>query len=133
VAGEAGRMRGIARQRDGSVDSPSYGQGVPNPRHRQFRRPDDKFIRQPQNPKPLFSQPCVARTVSDNLRGALMARSVDLDDEPALEADEIDDVGLQRNLPLEFDAIASAIAHGAPNERLGPNALGALFAREASH
>ena len=35
--------------------------------------------------------------------------------------------------PLELRAVALPIAHGAPNQRLGLNALGALFTREAPH
>jgi len=126
-------MRGIARKRDGFVESPSPGQGVPNPRHRQYRRPDHKFVRQPQNPKPLRLQPDIARSVGDDLLSIFVTRSVDLDDEPALETNEIDDVALQRNLALKFGAVASAIAHRAPDERLGLNVLGALLAREAPH
>jgi hypothetical protein len=78
-------------------------------------------------------QPSVARSVGDNLFGVLVAGPVDLDNEPVLETDEIDDVRLHGNLPLEFGAGASAIAHGAPDESLRLNALGALFTREAPH
>jgi len=70
------------------------GQGVPNSRHRQFRRPDHEFVWQPYNAKPLPLQPDVARSVGGDLLGVLVARSVDLDNEPTLETDEIDDVGL---------------------------------------
>jgi len=46
-------------QRDGFAKLRSIRHCIADPRHRQFRRPNCKFVRQPKNLKALFSQPGV--------------------------------------------------------------------------
>jgi hypothetical protein len=125
-------MRGIARERDGFAKLRSIRHCVADPRHRQFRRPDYKFVRQPKNLKALFSQPSVAVIVGNPSRRDRMAWTVNLHNQPTFEADKIKDKIAQRNLPLKLRAVASAVAHRAPNQCLGLNGLRTLLARETA-
>ena len=120
---------GRCAERDGFVKLRSFRQCVTYPRHRQFRRRDHKVVRQPQNPKALFLQPSVAVFVGEALLPDVMAWTVNFDNQWSFEADKIKDIVAQENLPLKLDAIASPVANGAPNQRLGLNGLRALVAR----
>ena len=125
-------MRGRAK-RDGFVRRRSLHQCRANPRDRQFRRADHEFVGQTQNAKSLAAKPGVARGVGRLLFLAIMARPVDFNNEAALEANEIDEEGSQRDLPLKFLPFAPPIANRAPNQRLGLNGVRTLFARETTH
>jgi hypothetical protein len=76
-------------QRDGFAKLRSIRHCIADPRQRQFRRPNYKFVRQPKNLKALFSQPGVTGLVGKPLRRDRMARTVNLHDQPTFEADKI--------------------------------------------
>ncbi len=117
-------------QRGGFAKLRSIRHCIADPRHRQFRRRNHKFVRQPKNLKALFSQPGVTGLVGKPLRRDRMAWTVNLHDQPTFEADKIKGIIAQRNLPLKLRAVASPVAHRAPNQCLGLNGLRALLARE---
>jgi hypothetical protein len=94
--------------------------------------PNYKFVRQPKNLKALFSQPGVTVIVGKPLRGDRMAWTVNLHNQPTFEADKLKDKIAQRNLPLKLRAVASPVAHRAPNQCLGLNGPRALLARETA-
>jgi hypothetical protein len=52
-----------------------------------------------QDAESLSLQPCCSRAVL--LSSVAMLPAIDLDDEPSIEADEIDDVGANRHLSAE--------------------------------
>jgi len=119
-------------QRGGFAKLRSIRHCIADPRHRQFRRPNYKFVRQPKNPKALFSQPGVTAIVGKPLRRDRMAWTVNFHNQPTFEADKIKDKIAQRNLPLKLRAVTSAVAHRAPNQCLGLNGLRTLLARETA-
>jgi len=132
VAGEARRMRGVARRATASRSSDQFRHCFADPRDRQFRRRNHKFVRQPKNLKALFSQPGVTGLVGKPLLRDRMARTVNLHNQPTFEADKIKDKIAQRNLPLKLRAVASPVAHRAPNQYLGLNGLRPLLAGETA-
>ncbi len=74
----------------------------------------------------MSGQPCVPLAVLGLLWLALMARAIDFDDQPTIEAHEVDDESPQRDLPAKLRALAPAIANGPPDDRLGLDRVGAL-------
>ena len=136
LAGEGGGRsppdEGGRAQRDGFAKPRSIRHCIADPRHRQFRRRNHKFVRQPKNLKALFSQPGATGLVGKPLRRDRMAWTVDLHNQPTLEADKIEDKIAQRNLPVKLRAVASPVAHRAPNQGLGLNGLRTLLARETA-
>ena len=72
-----------------------------------------------EDPEALAVQPSTTPVVVNGSRCVL--RAVDFNDQPACEADEIDDVWAYRLLPFEFPAREAARAQVAPEEcfRLG--------------
>ena len=136
LAGEGGGRsppdEGGRARRDGFAKLRSIGHCITDPRHRQFRRPNYKFVRQPKNLKALFSQPGVTGLVGRPLRRDRMAWAVNLHNQPTFEADKMKNKIAQRNLPLKLRAVASAVAHRAPNQCLGLNGLRTLLARETA-
>ena len=61
-----------------------------------------------------------------------MAWTVNLHNQPTFEADKIKNKVAQRNLPVKLRAVASPVAHCAPNQCLGLNGLRTLLARETA-
>jgi len=63
--------------------------------------------------------------------------TVDLDHELALEADEIENLALERNLPPEFDALKPPVAQQEPNLALSvsrdPSHLASVLALQRAH
>jgi hypothetical protein len=86
-----------------------------DPRHRQFRRRNHKFVRQPENPKALISQPAVTNFVGKPLLQDIMTWPVNFDNQSMLEAHKIKDLIAQRNLSLKLRAIASPVANRMPD------------------
>ena len=123
---------GDRAQRGGLVKLRSFRHCVFYPRHRQFRRNNHKFIRQPENPKALLSQPSVTIFVGKLLLRDLMAWTVNFDDQSPFEADKIQDIVAEGNLPLKLGAIASPVANGTPNKCLRLNGSHPLFAPSRS-
>jgi hypothetical protein len=80
----------------------------------------------------LLSQPGVTVIVGAPLLVNRMAWTVNLHNQPTFEADEIKDKIAQRNLPPKLRALASPVAHRAPNQCLGLNGLRTLLARETA-
>ena len=136
LAGEGGGRgppdEGGRAQRDGFAKLRSIRHCIADPRHRQFCRPNYKFVRQPKNLKALFSQPGVTGLVGKPLLRNRMAWTVNLHNQPTFEADKIKDKIAQRNLPVKLRAVASPVAHRAPNQGLGLNGPRALLARETA-
>ncbi len=136
LAGEGGGRsppdEGGRAERDGSAKLRSIRHCLADPRHRQFRRPNYKFVRQPENLKALFSQPGATGLVGKPLLRNRMARTVNFHNQPTFEADKINDKIAQRNLPVKLRAVASPVAHRAPNQCLGLNGLRTLLARETA-
>jgi len=132
VAGEARRMRGGRAQRDGLGQFRSIRHCIADPGHRQFRRRTHKFVRQPENPKALISQPDVTTFVGKPLLRDIMTWPVNFDDQSMREAHKINDIIAQRNLSLKLRAIASPIANRTPDQRLRLNGLRPLFAGETA-
>jgi hypothetical protein len=118
-------MRGVAQERDGFVKRRSLRQGGANLRYSQFRRADHKLIRQAQDVKPQRAEPSVPARVAPGAFLAVMARSVDFNNEPPLETDEVGDNVLQYDLRLKLCALASPIADSPPNEGFGLNSVSA--------
>jgi len=79
-----------------------------------------RMIPKSQNREALGREPRVARHVARVLR---VLRTVALDDDPALEADEIDDVGTERNLTTPFGLRQAPVAQHAPERALGVGRL----------
>jgi hypothetical protein len=115
VAGEARRMRGCRAPRDGFAKLRSIRHCTADPRHRQFRRRNHKFVRQPENPKALISQPAVTNFVGKPLLQDIMTWPVNFDNQSMLEAHKIKDIIAQRNLSLKLRAIASPVANSMPD------------------
>ncbi len=113
MAGEARRMRGVARS-EGFVKFRSIRHCIADPRNRQFRRRNHKLVRQPENPKALLSQPDVANFGCKPLLGDIMTWPVNFDNQSMLEAHKINDRIAQRNLSLKLRALASSIASRTP-------------------
>jgi hypothetical protein len=132
VAGEARRMRGVARS---ATALRSSAQFVIASRIRATASSVDAITSSFGNrrtSKPCFSQPGVTGLVGKPLRRDRMARTVNLHDQLMFEADKIKDIIAQRNLPLKLRAVASPVAHRAPNHCLGLNGLRTLSARETA-
>ncbi len=114
MAGEARRMRGVARS-EGFVKFRSIRHCIADPRNRQFRRRNHKLVRQPENPKALLSQPDVANFVGKPPLRDIMTWPVNFHNQSMLEAHKIKDIIAQRNLSLKLRAIASPIANRTPD------------------
>jgi hypothetical protein len=114
------------------VKHPLFRQCITYPRHRQLGRGYHKFVLQPKNPKPLFSQPNITVLVGKALLLGFVAWTVNFDNQSMFEADEIKDIIAQGNLPLKLGTAASAVANCAPNKGLGLNGSRALVARETA-
>ena len=99
---------------------------------RQRRRRDDQFIRQTKDSKTLPAQPYVPFLVLRPLLSALMARSVDFDNQPLFETNKVNDETSERNLSAKLRPLATPVPNGAPNDRLSLRRIGALLAGEAS-
>ena len=106
-------MRGVARSATAFAKRRSIRHCIADPRHREFRRRNHKFVRQPENPKALISQPDV--TNGKPLLQDSMTWPVNFDNQSILEAHKIKDVIAQRNLSLKLRAIASPIANRSPD------------------
>jgi hypothetical protein len=61
---------------------------------------------------------------------AIMTRPIDLDDQPPIHAQKVDDVIADRRLPAKLRAFAAPVTKGAPNDRLGLDVVRTLLARE---
>ena len=116
VAGGAGRMRGVERSETASSLS---AQRCTDTRHRKHRRGNDQFIGQSQDPKSLPDQPCISLAVFHLAFFAMTARPIDFDNQPPIEAYEVDDEIHERHLPAKLRALAPPIPNGAPDDRLG--------------
>jgi hypothetical protein len=119
LAGEGGGRsppdEGCRARRDGFAKLRSIRHCIADPRHRQFRRRNHKFVRQPVNPKALISQPDVPNFVGKPLLQDIMTWPVNFDNQSMLEAPKIKDVIAQRNLSLKLRAIASPIVNRTPD------------------
>ena len=129
---EATTDEGGRAERDSFVKLRSIRHCVKYPRHRQLRRGYHNLVRQPKNPKALFSQPSVTVFVGKALLRDFMAWTVNFDNQPMFEAHQIKDIVAKGNLPLELGAVASPVANCAPNKCLGLNGPRALLARESA-
>jgi hypothetical protein len=108
-------MRGVARSATAFAKLRSIRHCIADPRHSQFRRRNHKFVRQPENPKALISQPAVTNFVGKPLLQDIMTWPVTFDNQSMLEADKIKDIIAQRNLSLKLRAIAPPIANRTPD------------------
>src|SRR5260370_1695436 len=94
-------------------------QGRSNGRHRKLRRTDHKVIRQAQDRKALPPRPMFPRAALRLSFGAIVPRPIDLQDQPSIHAQEVDDEIADRRLTAKLRAFAAPVADGAPNDRLG--------------
>jgi hypothetical protein len=78
----------------------------------------------------LWPRSQASRSLSAARLRDFVARSVDFDNEPALETDEVEDIIPKRNLPLKLRSFTSSITNRLPDNGFGLNSIGALFARE---
>jgi len=115
-------MRGLAKP---SCD----GQGLADALDSKLRRTSHKIIRQAENTEALGFQKCIAPLIMRAPLGIVVRRSVALDDQPMLEADEIHNVGTKWRLSAEFDAKAST-AKGAPQQHFRLRRRLSLFTRD---
>src|SRR5215208_4544043 len=76
-------------------------------------------IQDPQHVKAAPLQHARAVCICGELTFSRVGCAVDLDDELRVEADEIDDILIDRPLPAEFPSGESAIAQRLPELRLG--------------
>ncbi len=102
-----------------------------NARNGEFGRSDDQFIGQPQDLETLLLQPRVSPAIFRSLLSAFMGRAIDFNDQPPIEAYEVDNETPERNLPAKLCSLAPPIPDGAPNDRLGWRRVRALLAGEA--
>ena len=77
----------------------------------------------------MLLQPDISLSILRVLLSILMTRSIDLDDETPLVADEVDNEIPNPRLPAELGAFASPVSNGAPDKRFGLHQL-ARCARE---
>ena len=61
-----------------------------------------------------------------------MLAAVDFDDQPRLEADEVEDVAVERHLALEFQAFELLVAESLPQDVLGLGRVGPHRAGEGA-
>ena len=60
-----------------------------------------------------------------------MTRPIDLDNQPPIHAEEVDNEVADRRLPAKLRAFAAPVTKGAPNDRLGLDVVRTLLACEA--
>jgi hypothetical protein len=63
---------------------------------------ENDFVGKAQNPEALLTEPFVSTPVMQPLLFGIVRRSIEFDDQPRLERDEVSDIAANRYLPLEL-------------------------------
>jgi hypothetical protein len=66
---------------------------------------DHKVVIEAQNPIALRVQPCIARSVMKPLLFSVVRRAIEFNDESIFDAQKIDNIRSDRNLPAKFQPV----------------------------
>ena len=121
-------MRGVERSETALNLS---AQRRANACNRKFGCSNHQFVRQSQHAIVLFAQPSVSLAILRLLVHVIVAWSIDLNNQSAFEANEIDNEIADRNLPAKFGPLAAPIPEVALKDRLRLNGLCTLLSGEA--
>ena len=97
----------------------------------EFGRANHQIVRQAEDMKTLRLKPCVAGGVAGH--APIVTRPIDFDNEPMLEANEVNNVICEDDLALKFRTLTAPVTHRLPDHRLSGEGLSTLIPRKRAH